>query len=312
MVCCFSLVVGSAQTNKYWQANESWVVVSIAIMMFPPYYPDAMTFSHYYVSGDSVVGTETYKKLFCLYKTSGLHIYPSDPLMGSTTIPVALLKERNDTVTIVTPQDTSWVYYSDTSVTARYRNGVGWMDTYQECSVVDSFLVNGVWRRKFEGIQLPYVTYEGALDPSTYIGINYGFTNVVWEFHEVFLVCYSGNDSNYVHPASWDISLYMSSFIDTPAAGGCNLDEAYWSALDEEELTPVSIYPNPAGETIVLTLSEPGDYDYMLYNALGIAVANGHFSGQGHTLNISGYPSGNYFLRLVRNSRSGVCRFVKE
>jgi hypothetical protein len=85
-------------------------------------------------------------------------------------------------------------------------------------------------------------------------------------------------------------------------------------ATEEQEGTNVlDLYPNPAAETIRLSLNDAGAESYHILTLQGSEVLSGVLQQQNAAVNVSALPPGIYLLRIAgKNGESNVARFVKQ
>ena len=76
--------------------------------------------------------------------------------------------------------------------------------------------------------------------------------------------------------------------------------------------TAVTIYPNPATNTI--TVDNCSYSAYSIVDALSrtVATGKGDTSVCSQTINVSTLPAGIYFLKLTGNHNNEVLRFIKK
>lgn len=77
-------------------------------------------------------------------------------------------------------------------------------------------------------------------------------------------------------------------------------------------IAQISVYPNPASETINVTLSYSGISTYYVADISGRIVLNGVLNHENSTgaISLNGVSEGIYFLRIIGNNQSAVVRFV--
>jgi endonuclease I len=77
-------------------------------------------------------------------------------------------------------------------------------------------------------------------------------------------------------------------------------------------IAQISVYPNPASETINVTLSYAGVSNYYVADISGRIVLNGELNHENSTgtISLNGLSEGIYFLRIIGNNQIGVVRFV--
>lgn len=87
------------------------------------------------------------------------------------------------------------------------------------------------------------------------------------------------------------------------------------ASIDNFGLEMVSMYPNPASNVLNIVL--PDNYELngtvKVYNTLGQMVYNGTLSSVNHySVDVSGYQSGIYFVKLQNGSQTKTLQFVKQ
>ncbi|WP_417443381.1 S8 family serine peptidase [Joostella sp.] len=77
-----------------------------------------------------------------------------------------------------------------------------------------------------------------------------------------------------------------------------------------EDITRISVYPNPTVDNIMINgLSETNDA-YQIYNATGNIVASGN--GYNKRINVSNFPTGLYVVRVQENGKMTGAKFLKN
>jgi hypothetical protein len=79
-----------------------------------------------------------------------------------------------------------------------------------------------------------------------------------------------------------------------------------------EELTGVSVYPNPASNSLRVVSSVERPIDYELSDVLGKTVMKQRAATPDFSVDVSGLTPGIYFLRLRLDDKVTVKKFVKE
>lgn len=96
-------------------------------------------------------------------------------------------------------------------------------------------------------------------------------------------------------------------------ANGCaaayNVQVTANASLTENDALGVGLFPNPAEETITLTLKTDGEYRYVCYDAAGRTVLQGNFTGNTQTFSLTSLSSGLYTFR-VSDGKSTVNKKV--
>ncbi len=74
----------------------------------------------------------------------------------------------------------------------------------------------------------------------------------------------------------------------------------------------VSVYPNPAGNTIVVERkNEPGISHYTFFNMMGQEVLTGPLASQKDFIDVHSLPAGIYIVK-VGGKESQIVKFIKE
>ena len=82
-----------------------------------------------------------------------------------------------------------------------------------------------------------------------------------------------------------------------------------WSVSESALLPRIVAYPNPASNTLTLTVApELVGQPYVIFNSLGAQVAAGRFDTQNGTLDVSAMPAGQYLLKP--SSSTGIALHV--
>lgn len=76
-------------------------------------------------------------------------------------------------------------------------------------------------------------------------------------------------------------------------------------------LSSVSIFPNPANNTINIRLEENNLYNYSIYGIDGSATSTGSISGNA-TIDIAELAAGSYFIKVSDENQSKTIPFVKQ
>ncbi len=299
------------QTNKYYNANESWTQTTVCMTMGQPWCIES---NYYFINGDTLLLGDTLKKVLVLERHwigGGF-----SPYQGSMTDPVYLVKEENDTVTVLSINSPdlitdsavfyydfnnsilyTWYYYSDGNPNYGTQN--------YGMNMQDSIVIGGVTRRIFytEG-----PTYEGAFcnswgpvtpitDPNLFDG---------WQH----LQCYAGNDSIHIN-YSGEVWPGNADILNPPVPGNCNLDNIYWSSIDEYYDQLIDLYPNPASNE--LRISQPNGNGFVIgniNNSLGQPISVRKIDED--ELDVSALTPGIYFLQINTGKNIFYRKFMKE
>jgi len=129
-------------------------------------------------------------------------------------------------------------------------------------------------------------TYHGMLWPSDFCSGDYG---------EELLNCYYLNEQFYhINPAVPHCS----------ATGLVN--------VEDHEITPLIIYPNPAVDVLQVVLPDSGIYSYRVMSMDGAAIFAGVSDDTSQLdVNISNLESGMYLITLRKDEQSYVSKFIK-
>ncbi len=119
---------------------------------------------------------------------------------------------------------------------------------------------------------------------------------------------YPGNSlDSLVNPVVASNTVYTnsnaSSYITLPLVG-------FTTGVKEiESKNEFEIYPNPAGNEIKINLSEKNNFQIEVLNTLGEILIAGENK---RSVNISALPCGMYFLKLIREDKFSLKKFIKQ
>jgi hypothetical protein len=82
------------------------------------------------------------------------------------------------------------------------------------------------------------------------------------------------------------------------------------SALTQNSLKKIRLYPNPATDDITLSIAGKNDNRYIIYNSQGMVMKTG--ISKNRTIQISSLKPGIYFVSVENSSRVCVGKFVKN
>ncbi|MBK5286316.1 MAG: T9SS type A sorting domain-containing protein [Bacteroidia bacterium] len=71
-----------------------------------------------------------------------------------------------------------------------------------------------------------------------------------------------------------------------------------------EMIPEVSVFPNPATWEVTLTFGKEGDYIAQLCNSLGEVLQKAQINSSAHSLNVSRYPEGIYFITVIDEKKN--------
>lgn len=83
------------------------------------------------------------------------------------------------------------------------------------------------------------------------------------------------------------------------------------TSVQEPDLSGMVIFPNPAKNSLTVTAEQPID-ELSLFNAMGQRIQSLHPATTQLQLNLSGCPSGVYFLQIRTNENTCTCKFLKQ
>ena len=72
------------------------------------------------------------------------------------------------------------------------------------------------------------------------------------------------------------------------------------------------LYPNPAGESVNITLAPNTQATYRIYNVLGEKVGGGALKGIETNIDISGFEHGLYLVNITIGGHSATRKLVVE
>ena len=74
----------------------------------------------------------------------------------------------------------------------------------------------------------------------------------------------------------------------------------------------IKLYPNPANESVLISLPVAGENRVVLYDLQGRVVAQASFSGKEYKLNVQNLAKGTYMLKVVSDTERFVEKLVVE
>lgn len=84
------------------------------------------------------------------------------------------------------------------------------------------------------------------------------------------------------------------------------------TGISENGTTPVSVYPNPTADNVILTIGGEAT-TVSVYNVMGTLVSTQSVSYGANTVNMSSMPAGVYFLRITNgNEAVGTVKVVRQ
>jgi hypothetical protein len=107
-------------------------------------------------------------------------------------------------------------------------------------------------------------------------------------------------------------SLLFYRIKSTTAAGETNYTNMLMVKQQNDFAYSSSVYPNPAGDNIVLTSNAPGTKQYELINPQGKRTAAGHFTGNNIGISTAALQPGLYFVHITGEGYSAYLQLVKQ
>lgn len=74
----------------------------------------------------------------------------------------------------------------------------------------------------------------------------------------------------------------------------------------------VTVYPNPAGETVQVTLRTAPDATFELYNIGGQLMLSENLSTSDKTISLEGIAQGVYFYKVITGNRTYSGKIIKQ
>lgn len=74
--------------------------------------------------------------------------------------------------------------------------------------------------------------------------------------------------------------------------------------------TSLSLYPNPASETLTITAGEGEITSVAIYSTSGSVMCSSKVQGNSFSCNVSSYTPGIYFAKVTANGKTEVLKFV--
>ena len=95
------------------------------------------------------------------------------------------------------------------------------------------------------------------------------------------------------------------------------VDTIYFSTVNTMgssgfENTAITLHPNPAGNQLYITLSEPMETTYKIYNTIGQLVISGESYQQETLVNTSGLSQGVYIIKISCSGKTQALKFISK
>ncbi|MEP2936503.1 MAG: FG-GAP-like repeat-containing protein [Gilvibacter sp.] len=120
----------------------------------------------------------------------------------------------------------------------------------------------------------------------------------------------AGNDVITSLTVKWPSGI-VDTFTDLPADNIYEIHEGMPLAVDDNVLTQLSIYPNPATEILNITSTSPlNDAAYTVFTVDGKRVMSGKI--QNDRVNVASLAAGTYILRIANNNAITNQQFIKR
>lgn len=74
----------------------------------------------------------------------------------------------------------------------------------------------------------------------------------------------------------------------------------------------LKVFPNPATESISVSIEEVGKYELVIYNTVGAIVFQEQLTDQINHLNIAQLPRGSYLIKVVGEDYVGIQKLIKQ
>jgi len=293
----FALTTAQGQTNVYHSFPDSAVWRVDHHSHYNLQYPfDVKYYFQYYMTGDTLINLNVYKKIFESYVKVDviLWTYPTDPPTSTNAHYVGALRDDSlaNMTFFVLPNSNadSLLYDYNLSVGDTVK---GLTSTYPSIytmvvSSVDSVLINGQYRTKwninnFWGSDSIYII-EGIGSSTGLIEQLYSYAI---EFTDRYLVCVKDSSN----------TLFVSDYNSDM---GCNL--IYEGLNETHSNNSFNCYPNPFTSQTTFQIDKGfKNATLTVYNSFGQRVTQyDNISGQTFTLNRENMRSGVYFFILLQ------------
>lgn len=276
----FSTPLG-AQVNDYFVNNPTWVCYHDAYP-WPCFMVDSL---NYYINGDSVINTMTYKKLY--KRGRFMQTQPSPCIYQNytyqDTVPTGFLRSQNLQMYFIPDEDSAEYLLYDFNLNVGSHLPLTYVnsDTTYTVTAIDSIYTSTGYRKRFF---LNGNTSEFLIEG---VGSSAGLLFPLGLLFEqnAALICYSQNDTAY-----W------------PAIGpSCSL---ITPVTTSDEHTRIEIYPNPsAGKFTCFTGAANSTVE--IRNATGELVYTGSFNLQTE-IDLSRFAEGMYVCIVRSNERTAA------
>ena len=124
----------------------------------------------------------------------------------------------------------------------------------------------------------------------------------------------AGNFYDYVHTSTSSTSMYSYYYIDDICVSRDSLPCFGINAIFENNLSnSISLFPNPTSTNLQLLISnwQSEKMQIEIFDVLGKINFTSSINHQTSTIDVSGFPSGVYYLKISSQENSAVKKFVK-
>jgi len=290
-----SLTAAQGQTNVYHSFPDSAIWrVDYRSYQPSPYAYFVMYYFQYSITGDTLINSNVYKKIFKSYDVVNVTTWdlPTDPPTSTAAHYVGALRDDsllNKTFFVFPNESTdSLLYDYNLSVGDSMKGFIS--ETPITVSSMDSILINGQYRNRWFFHQWNDSTYiiegigslQGLIEP---IGWNYSV-----DFTDRYLICVKDNSN----------TIFTSGYN---SAWDCNLIYVGLNEINSDN--NFNCYPNPfTTESTIQTDKGFKNATLTVYNSFGQQVKQfDNISGQTITLHRDNLTSGMYFFRFLQDDK---------
>jgi hypothetical protein len=280
--------------NEYFQHDPAWTVLQIHSQFYPCVSYDTTTF---YLSGDSIYNSFTYKKVWAKGSVHKQWWSPNpnfncyNDYTYVDTVPCGLIRSSGTQMFFILPSLTNEQIIYDFNMTIGSHppySGLTTSDTTITVTSIDSVYTPYGYRKRFYFDNSSDYIIEGV---GSHRGL-YQYFGVMLDYTSQFM-CYSLNDTTWIPQPGPSCEAIITS-VQSPTISA----------------PEVNVYPNPASDQ--LTISAPQmNGTLIISNALGRTVYSDQFSGQ-TTIPVSDLAPGIYLARISDEKQVVTREFVVQ
>jgi hypothetical protein len=290
-ILSLSAFIGQAQSINYFDNNPVWSIYSLDTTTSCQIYDTFI----YYLNGDTLIGSDTYKKVFRQgdVVTVWTEIVPPDPdcFPYSYNLPWTYIRQDGQRILEWSTIDsTEKLIYDFSKISGDTIGNILVIDS------LDSIYIQNNYRKLFHvhGAYASTGTYADTVIEG--IGTNHGLFELFDAEHMLsMLTCFKINDTAYyaLSPVNCDITVSIA--------------EAVLNSSSE-----IYFFPNPGSEKIYINCADKQNKKIQIFNMLGESVLLDELKNGNNVVDIDQLPYGIYIIRIITADITILQKLIKE